>query len=280
MIRKFLELVKFEHTLFALPFAYTGMILAAGRLPSGWHVFWITLAMVGARTAAMTLNRLIDRPIDAKNPRTKLRPSVTGEFPVVWAWSAAGVSIAVFLFAAWRLNPLCFKLSPVALIFLCGYHYVKRFSWVCHFVLGFTLAMAPVGGWIAVTGEWSWAAALLGLAVCAWVAGFDILYALQDADFDRENKLHSIPVRFGEAEALRISSGCHVATASFLVLLGLAMGLGGPYWTGIAIVCALLWVEHYLLSDGDLSRIDTAFFAINGWIGILLLIFTFLEIFR
>ena len=279
-IRLFFEMIKFEHTVFALPFAYLGMMMARKSWPS-WTVFWwVTLAMVGARTAGMTLNRMIDRRIDARNPRTSRRPLVTAEVSMPVAAGLAAVSMTLFFFSAYELNPLCFRLSPIALIFLIGYHYVKRFSFLCHFTLGATLAIAPLGGWIAATGFFSWQALLLSFAVFFWVAGFDILYSLQDMDFDRKEGLHSIPSEFGMERALLVSKYCHAATVVFLVIFGFAMGLGILYWAGCLIVAGLLKFEHSLIGDGDLEKINTAFFTINGWIGIFLLIFSFLEIFR
>jgi 4-hydroxybenzoate polyprenyltransferase len=279
-LKTFTRLIKFEHTVFALPFAYVGMLTARRSWPALEVFFWTTVAMVAARTAGMTLNRLIDLKIDAKNPRTMSRPSVTGAFPVPNARIAAGVSIVVFFFAAYSLNPLAFKLSPVALFFLCTYHYVKRFHWLCHYALGVVLGIAPMGGWIAVTGQFSWTPVWMALAVCVWTAGFDILYSLQDESFDRENGLHSIPVKFGHKRSLQISAYSHVATVVFLAAFGFAAGLGVLYWAGLALVGGLLWLEHWIIGDGDLSKIDTAFFTINGWVGILLFIFCYLEVYR
>ncbi len=278
-IAKFFELVKFEHTMFALPFAYLGMMLAQRSWP-GWGVFiWVTLAMVGARTAGMTLNRILDVKIDAQNPRTRNRALVTRELSLVSAWVLAALSLVVFFIAAYKLGPLCFKLSPIALLLLTGYHYVKRFSFLCHWTLGAVLAIAPLGGWIAVSGQMAWQPLFLSLAVLFWVAGFDILYGLQDTEFDRAHKLHSVPVRFGAAQALKISEYCHWATVFFLAVFGVVLGLGILYWTGVLIVAGLLQLEHRLIGDGDLSHINAAFFTINGWIGILLLAFTFLDLF-
>ncbi len=279
-IKLFLELIKFEHTVFALPFAYLGMLLASYEWPSFSVFFWVTCAMVSARTAGMTLNRIIDLNIDEKNPRTKKRALVTGDFPLWQAWLAVTVSLAVFFLSAFMLNPLCFQLSPAALILLSTYHYVKRFSFLCHFALGSVLALAPMGGWLAVTGVFSWTPLFLSLAVLFWVAGFDIIYSLQDFDFDRTYGLHSIPVKFGQAAALKISGGCHMAAVLLLVLFGLVAGLGVIYWVGVGVTAVLLKVEHSLASGGDAGRLDTAFFAVNGWIGILLFVFTFLETFR
>ena len=277
-VKKFIELVKFEHTVFALPFAYMGMILARKSWP-GWGVFlWVTMAMVGARTAGMTLNRIIDVRIDGRNPRTRKRSLVTGELKMAAAWLIAAAALAVFFVSAYQLNPLCFKLSPLALIFLVSYHYVKRFSFLCHWTRGVVLAIAPLGGWLAVTGVFSWKPVLLSMAVLFWVAGFDILYSLQDLDSDREQGLHSVPAKYGAKTAMRISEYCHWATCAFLVLFGLAVPLGRVYGAGVVIVAGLLRFEHSLLGDGDLSRINTVFFTINGWIGVLLLVFTFLDL--
>ncbi len=279
-IKQFLELIKFEHTVFALPFAYLGMLLAFKEWPGFVTFAWVTLAMVGARTAAMALNRIVDVKIDAKNPRTQRRPTVTGEIPVAKAWILVAGALAVFFFSAWMLNPLCLALSPVALVLLSTYHYAKRFTPYCHFLLGLTLAVAPIGGWIAVTGAFSWTAVLLSLAVLFWVAGFDIIYSLQDVDFDRAEGLHSVPVRFGERAALRATGYCHFGAVFFLSFFGLMQGLGLLYWVGVCVTAALLKVEHWLVAEGDLKHINVAFFTINGWIGILLLIFSFLDIYR
>lgn len=279
-IKIFLEAIKFEHTVFALPFAYLGMLIAQRRWPS-WRVFiLVTLAMAAARTAGMLLNRLADRAIDAKNPRTKNRALVTGALSVSAGWTAVAVSIAILLVSAYFLNPLCFKLAPVALILLSGYHYVKRFSWLCHFALGSVLGIAPVAGWIAVTGHFSWVPGLLFFAVMSWVAGFDILYSLQDADFDKSLGLHSVPVRFGAQRALQISGWSHTATLLFLTAFGFAASLGALYAAGVVLTTVLLIVEHRLVFDGDLSRLNTAFFTINGWVGIMLLVFTALDLYR
>ncbi len=273
----FFELIKFEHTVFALPFAYLGMLLASGGQLSVGIFVWVTAAMVSARTAGMTLNRIIDLRIDEKNPRTKTRSIVTGEFPLWAAWASTLAALGFFFLSAFMLNGLCFKLSVIAIILLTSYHYVKRFSFLCHFSLGLVLAIAPMGGWLAVTGLFSWVPVLLSLAVLFWVAGFDIIYSLQDLDFDRAYGLHSVPVRFGQTKALKISEACHWATILFLILFGIFAHLGVVYWVGVLITAILLKLEHALVSDGDLSRISTAFFSINGWVGILLLVFTFLE---
>lgn len=279
-IKVFFELIKFEHTIFALPFAYLGMFVAGRSWPGWGKFFWITAAMVAARTAGMTLNRILDRGIDARNPRTSKRALVTGEFSLRGAWAAAILAVAALIVSAWFLNPLCLKLAPAALILLTGYHSVKRYSYLCHFVLGAVLAIAPLGGWIAVTGAWSWTPFILSLAVLLWVAGFDILYSLQDVEFDRSFKLHSIPVKFGVQRALQISRWCHVGTVCFLALFAVAAALGAVYWAGIVLVGALLATEQALIADADLSKLNTAFFTVNGWIGVFLLVFTFMDLFR
>ena len=279
-LKTFFELIKFEHTVFALPFAYLGMLMAARTRPGLAVFIWVTLAMAAARTAGMTLNRIVDLRIDEKNPRTKNRPLLTGAFSLKAAWAAVAAALGIFFLSAFMLNPLCLKLSPLAFILLAGYHYVKRFHFSCHFALGLVLAIAQVGGWIAVTGAFSWVPVPLALAVLFWVAGFDIIYSLQDYDFDRAWGLHSVPVRFGQTKALRISEVCHIATVVFLVVFGAAAGLGILYWLGVTATAVLLKLEHTLISENDLSRIHAAFFTINGWIGILLLIFTFLETYR
>ncbi len=279
-LKAFFELIKFEHTIFALPFAYLGMVMAARGWP-GWRVFFlVTLAMAFARTAGMTLNRLIDQNIDAKNPRTKSRSLVTGEFKPLWAWLCVVVSVAVLLLTAAALNPLCLKLSPIALLFLTGYHYAKRFTEYCHWILGAVLGIAPMGGWIAVTGHFDWQPLILAFAVLFWVAGFDILYSLQDVDFDRSAGLHSIPVKYGVQTSLRIAAFSHAATILFLALFAFFGGLGIVYIAGVILIAILFRIEHGLVSDGDLSRLNTAFFTINGWVGILIFVFTALDIYR
>ena len=279
-IKIFLDLIKFEHTIFALPFAYLGMLLASPDHFSFKVFFWVTVAMASARTAAMLLNRLIDKQIDAKNPRTQNRATVTGEFSSGAALIGIAISLVIFFMSAFLLNPLCFKLSFVAIVLLTGYHYVKRFSFLCHYALGLVLASAPMGGWIAVTGRFDVLPVFLSLAVLFWVAGFDILYSLQDIDFDRAHGLYSIPVKFGQGSALAISRYSHLTMVFFLAVFGLFAKLGILYWSGVAVCGIFLAIEHLFIADGDLTHINTAFFTINGWVGILLLVFTFLEVFK
>lgn len=265
-LRLFLETIRFSHTVFALPFALTGAVLAARGIPSFPTIFWILMAMVGARTAAMGLNRLIDAEIDGKNPRTKDRAIPSGllrkKSVAVWI----GVAVALFLFAAYQLNPLCFSLTPIALFLLLSYSYCKRFTSLCHMVLGLCLAAAPVGAWIAVRGNVEPAALLLGSAVLFWVAGFDILYALQDLDFDRSAGLHSIPARIGAGAALVTARLFHLVTVGMLAAVAYAADLGIVYRVGIGAVAVLLGYEHSLVREGDLSRLNTAFFTANGYI--------------
>lgn len=267
-----LENVKFEHTIFALPFAYIAMVLAAGGWPTWHQALWITVAMAAARTMAMSLNRAIDREIDARNPRTAMRPIPSGRLRTDLVWLAAFVSFAILAFAAWQLNDLAIRLLPVACVFLIGYHYTKRLSWLSHLVLGITDGGAPLGGWLAVTGSIDPPAWLLFLAVTTWVGGFDLIYACQDVDFDRANGLHSVPVRFGLATSLQWAKIAHAITLASLAGVGILMGLGPIYWVGWLLACGLLVYEHRLVSPNDLSRLDMAFFNVNGYIGVIVFV--------
>jgi len=277
-LRLFLETIRFSHTIFALPFALTGAILAADGFPSLGQTLWIIAAMVGARTAAMGLNRLIDTGIDGMNPRTRDRAIPSGLLgkKTVSVW--IGVSVALFLLAAHQLNPLCFSLTPVALFLLLSYSYCKRFTSLCHVALGICLAAAPVGAWIAVRGDVSLPPLLLGGAVIFWVAGFDILYALQDMDFDRSAGLHSIPARLGAGGALLTARLFHVVTVGMLAALGIAAKMGPVYTAGMITVAALLVYEHSLVREGDLSRLNAAFFTANGYISCAVFLFTLTDI--
>ncbi len=263
-------MIKFEHTVFALPFAFLGMMLAAVGWPDWATVGWIVVAMVGARSAAMGFNRLADRRIDAENPRTADRALPAGEVSPVFVAGFVVASAALLVVAAWRLNPLALKLSPLALVILLGYSYAKRFTSVSHLFLGLALAGAPLGGWIAVRGDVQAAALVLGGAVMLWVAGFDILYALQDVEFDRRRGLHSIPVRFGARGALTISLVLHLLVLVLLGLLPFAYppGLGWIWKVGIAGCAALLGWQHAVVKPDDLSRLDAAFFQANALLAI------------
>ncbi|MGH9415220.1 MAG: UbiA-like polyprenyltransferase [Terriglobales bacterium] len=272
--RRTLEMIKFEHSVFALPFALLGAMLAAGGWPAWGVVGWIVVAMVGARSAAMTFNRIVDRDVDALNPRTRTRALVTGALGVGFAWGFFAISVAVFVLAAWRLNRLCLELSPVALGWVLFYSYTKRFTWLSHWVLGLGLGIAPAAAWIAVRGSLAPSVLLLTAAVMLWVAGFDLLYACQDVTFDRSRpELHSLPKRIGVAATLRWAQACHVVMVALLAWLLVASHLGVLAWVGLGLAAALLVWEHSLLSPGDLSRMNAAFFTINGYIGLLLLAF-------
>src|SRR5512143_468014 len=261
--RAFLDLIKFEHTIFALPFAYLGMLLAAGGLPTFHQFFWITVAMASARTLGMSFNRLADRHIDARNPRTANRPIQTGKISVRTVAIGVIVSLIVLTIAAWQLGPLTLKLLPGAIICLLGYAYAKRFTWLSHFMLGFTDGLAPMGAWAAVRGSLFTSADLpawmLLAVVTLWIGGFDLIYACQDVEFDRREGLHAIPARYGVSTALNLSSLAHLLTMLLLGLLGVLMRLSWPYWAGLLVVGGLLAWEHLLVNPQDLSKIDMAF---------------------
>ncbi|WP_328597280.1 UbiA-like polyprenyltransferase [Heliobacterium mobile] len=274
----FMEMIKFEHTIFALPFAYIGAFLAQVRIPDWGPLFWITMAMVGARTAAMTLNRLIDRHIDRKNPRTANRAMAKGIIRPSEASVYIAISFGLLLLSAAMLSKLALYLSPLAVFLLTLYSYTKRFTWACHIVLGMSLAAAPIGAWIGINGTVDWPVIVLGLAVLTWSAGFDIIYACQDVDFDRSQGLNSIPARFGITQSLNISKLLHVLAAVFLVLTGYLLGMGLWYYIGVIVSAGLLIYEHSLVSPTDLSKLDAAFFAMNGYISVVMFVFTLLDI--
>lgn len=283
-VRQFAEMIKFEHTVFALPFAYLGAFLAKGGLPSANQLLWITLAMVGARTAAMALNRLIDRHIDARNPRTANRALPKGLISQYEVWFYVVGSWALLLLSAWQLNPqnltipLTVRLMPIAVFVLTAYSYTKRFTWACHLVLGLSLGLAPVGSWVGITGQVQLPSVLLGLAVLTWVAGFDIIYACQDFKFDKNEGLNSIPVQFGIKNSLTVSSILHILTVLFLIWTGMVVDLGYIYWLGLLVVAGILIYEHRLVSPDDLSKLDAAFFNMNGILSVLVFIFTFADL--
>ncbi len=275
-ISSLLEMIKFSHTIFAFPFALLGVVLAAlatGALPGFGQVFWICVAMVGARSGAMGLNRLIDARIDADNPRTAERHIPAGKVSLVEAWVFVVVSLVIFLLAAWMLNPLCFKLSPLVIGFFVLYAYCKRFSHYAHLVLGICLAAAPVGAYIALRGELSWPVMSLALAVLFWVAGFDIFYALQDYEFDVERGLHSIPSRLGIDKSFLLVRIFHGLMLLFLLLVLPGSGLGWIYLVGVLVVAGLLLYEHSLVRPEDLSKLDAAFFNMNGYISVTIFVF-------
>jgi len=272
-LRTTLEMIKFEHSVFALPFALTGALLAARYAGPGWpqwrQIGWIVVAMVGARSAAMTMNRIADLEYDRRNPRTAGRPLVTGVLTLRFAWTFTILASAVLVVAAWQLNRLALLLSPVALAALFTYSYSKRFTAYSHLVLGFCLGMAPAAAWIAITGALDWRMLVLCAAVTLWVAGFDVLYALQDVDFDRRAGLHSIPEKFGVRRALGMARAMHAAVVVLLAWLAWSFHLAWPAWAGVAAVAALLVYEQSLVAPDDLSRLDAAFFTTNGFISIL-----------
>jgi len=271
-IQLFFDLVKFEHTIFALPFAYLGMVLAAGGLPT-WHQFiWITVAMAAARTLAMSVNRVVDRFIDARNPRTANRPVPQGRISPEKVWAIAIVSLAVLLLAAWQLNPFVLMLAPGAVVFLVGYAYTKRFTWLSHWVLGFTDGMAAAGGWAAIRASLDLPAFLMWFAVTTWIAGFDLIYACQDYAVDVREGLYSVPAKFGIPTALRWARVNHLVTALALAAVGIIMSLGWPYWVGWLMAVGLLAYENAIVKPDDLSRLDLAFFNVNGYISIIVFV--------
>lgn len=274
----FLEMIKFSHTIFALPFALTGALLAARGLPSLYQTGWIILAMVGARTAAMAMNRLIDAEIDARNPRTTVRAIPAGLISKGLTLFFIVAAIALMLLAAHMLNPLCLKLAPVALFFLLLYSYCKRFTALAHIVLGICLAAAPVGAWVAIRGVIELPPLILGCAVLFWVAGFDILYALQDLEFDRSAGLHSIPVLLGVNGSLWTARVFHLLMITLLLALYGVMQLGAMFLAGILAALSMLLYEHWLLKDGNLEKLDAAFFNVNGYISVAIVIFTAADI--
>jgi 4-hydroxybenzoate polyprenyltransferase len=275
-----LEMIKFSHTIFAFPFALMGVVLASmasGRAPGVGQIFWICVAMVGARSGAMGLNRIIDARIDKENPRTAERHIPAGKISLTEAWVFVGVSFAVLLLAAWMLNPLCFYLAPVAFFFFALYAYCKRFTALAHVVLGICLAAAPIGAWIALRGDIGWQVIVLGLAVLFWVSGFDIFYALQDLEFDREKGLHSIPSRLGVERSILLTRAFHGMMIFLLLLLLVGTGLGWIYFLGVVAVSGMLVYEHQLIKPDDLSKLDAAFFNMNGYISVTIFAFTLID---
>jgi 4-hydroxybenzoate polyprenyltransferase len=265
---RFARLVKIEHTVFALPFAYVGAFLAVGGTPSGHDLLWITLAMVGARSLAMALNRLIDAGIDARNPRTATRELPSGQLSTVQVALFCALSLALFLVSVWQLAPKTHWLWPIPVVGFVVYPYLKRFTWLCHFWLGAVDGLAPVGAWVAITNHLPWQAWLLGAAVALWVAGFDCFYALFDVEIDRAQRLHSIVTRFGVRGAFAGARLSHAATVVCLVAAGLGLTVGVLYWIGVAVVAGLLAYEHSLVRPDDLSRLNAAFFTMNGVISV------------
>ncbi|MDX3578859.1 menaquinone biosynthesis prenyltransferase MqnP [Streptomyces sp. FL07-04A] len=273
--KAFLRLVMIEHSVFALPFAYIAALTAMYELDGNIHwgrLLLVTVCMVGLRTFAMAVNRIIDREIDARNPRTANRELVTGAMSVKHAWTGALIAVAVFLGSAAMLNPLCLALAPIAVVPMVVYPYGKRFTNFPQAILGLAQAMGPIGGWLAITGEWSWDAVILGLAVGVWIGGFDLIYACQDVETDRETGVMSVPARFGVPAAVRGARVCHAVTTALLVWYALATGAGAFFWLGLLIVAGAFVYEHSIVKPHDLSRLNRAFFSTNGFIGISLFV--------
>lgn len=270
-LKRILRMIKFEHTLFALPLAYAGAVMGAAGWPGWWKSLFILLAMAGARSAAMSFNRLVDLPFDEVNPRTRAREIPSGQLKKWTVWCFWWCSVALFSLSALALGKWCFYLSPGALAVVLGYSYTKRFTWACHIFLGLALALSPAGGFLAVTGTIKWPVVVLSLGVLFWVAGFDIIYACQDVSFDREMGLHSIPARMGQGPALSVSALFHILSFLLLAAAGWIQGLPWPYFAGTGAVGILLTWEHRIVSGGRLERIDLAFFTINSYVSIVLL---------
>lgn len=280
-VQAFLRLVMIEHSVFALPFAYIAALSAMyqGDRTVHWgELLLVTIAMVGLRTFAMAVNRIIDREIDARNPRTAHRELVTGAMSVRHAWTGALIALAVFLGAAALLNPLCLALAPVAVVPMVVYPYGKRFTDFPQAILGLAQAMGPIGGWLAVTGTWSWDAVVLGLAVGIWIGGFDLIYACQDVDTDRRTGVKSVPARFGVPAAIRAARACHAVTMALFVWYALRTDAGAFFWLGLLIVAGAFVYEHTLVRPTDLTRLNRAFFTVNGFIGIALFVCALLDL--
>ncbi|MHB1349625.1 MAG: UbiA-like polyprenyltransferase [Desulfobulbaceae bacterium] len=273
-----LEMIKFKHTVFALPFALMGAFLADRGVPGPWVFFWVVLAMAGARTCAMGFNRIVDRRFDALNPRTKGRALPAGQVTLLESWLMVIASGGLFFFACSMLNPLALAIAPFALALTLFYSLTKRFTWFCHVVLGVALAFSPLGGWVAVSGSFSGYPWLLSLGVLFWVAGFDTIYACLDADFDREAGLKSMPARFGRRNAFRLAVFFHILAFALFTATGVVAGLNLFYYAGIALTGAALFYQHLVVSPGDLSRIQVSFFSMNGIISLTLFVATWLSL--
>jgi len=271
--RLFARLIKVEHTIFALPFAYVGAFLAVDGVPSAHDLLWITVAMVGARSLAMALNRLIDAGIDARNPRTAARELPSGQLSTLQVVLFCAASLVLFVVAVWQLAPLTHELWPIPVAAFVLYPYLKRWTWLCHLWLGAVDGLAPVGAWVAITNRLPWQSWVLGAAVAFWVAGFDLFYALFDVDVDRRQGLHSVATRFGLRGAFVGARLSHTATVACLTAVGVGLSVGALYWIGVAAVVALLVYEHALVRPGDLRRLDAAFFTMNGVISVVFAVF-------
>lgn len=282
MISKILDfgrMVKFSHSIFALPFAFTGAFLAFEKGGFSWEkVFWIALCMVTARNVAMGFNRLVDRKIDSKNPRTVQREIASGKISSAEGWFFVSLNTVIFVFGAKMLSTLCFILSPFVLLILCFYSLTKRFTWLAHVFLGLAISLSPTAAWIAVTGEVELLPILISAVILFWISGFDIIYACQDFEFDRQNKLHSIPAKFGIAKALLISRVFHLITFLLLILVGLEASLKWIYFSGAIVIGGILFYEQSLVKPNDLSKVDKAFFDMNGIISVLFFVIVFADL--
>ena len=275
--RRFASLVKIEHTVFALPFAYIGALLCRNDIPSAHDLVWITLAMVGARSLAMSINRLVDAEIDARNPRTATRELPAGVVSRFQVWLFCALALALYLVACFQLEPIVRWLAPIPIVGFVVYPYLKRFTWLSHLWLGAVDGLAPLGAWVAITGRLPWPAWALGAAVALWVAGFDLFYSLFDERIDREQGLHSVAVRFGDAGVFHGARLAHLATVVLLGIVGSALHLGVAYWVGLGIVFLLFVYEHSLVRPGNLRRLDAAFFTVNGIISVIFFAFVLAE---
>jgi 4-hydroxybenzoate polyprenyltransferase len=275
--RRLSRLVRLEHTVFALPFAYVGALLAVGGWPGASAMVWVTVAMIGARTLAMALNRLVDAEIDAGNPRTASRELPSGSLTRPQVWVLSAVALGVYLVAVFQLDPVVRWLWPIPVAMFVVYPYLKRVTWLCHLWLGACLGLAPVGAWLAVTGTTRWETWVLGLAVALWVAGFDVFYSLFDLGHDLDAGLHSWATRFGESGVFAGARSMHAAAVAALAVVGLGLGAGPWYWGGVGAVALLLLYEHRLIRPGDLRRLDAAFFTVNGVISVVFCVFVVLD---
>lgn len=273
-LKAHLDNIAFSHSVFALPFAYMGAILAVGGNPSGHDLFWITAAMIGARSSALALNNLIDLKYDRIHPRFKERPMVKGTVKPGEAVALIVVSLAIFIIAAANLHPVCLRLAPLAVIPFTIYPYMKRFSWTCHLVLGLALSIAPIGAWMAIRGELTVSIVLLGLAVCIWIAAFDAIYGCQDVAFDKTHGLHSMPVRFGIQGTLLLAKAMHVASILFFALVGIMLNLQLIYFIGVGMAAVVLVYQHSIIRANDFSKVTQAYFMRNGLVSILVCLFT------
>ena len=275
--RRFARLIRFEHTVFALPFAYVGALLSVDGWPGWGPMAWVTVAMAGARTLAMSLNRLMDADLDARNPRTAVRELPTGALTRTQVWALCAAALAAYLLAVFSLDPIVRWLWPIPVAFFVVYPYLKRFTWLCHLWLGACLGLAPPGAWLAVTGTAPWEAWLLGVAVALWVAGFDLFYSLFDLEHDRDAGLHSWATRWGEVGVFHGARVLHALTVICLAVAGWGLAAGIWYWLGVAAVAVLLLYEHLLVRPGDLRRLDQAFFTVNGVISVVFFAFVALD---